>query len=288
MATALLERPLAAPLDAAAVGRPRRGRGVVAAIGVPLLLILGTLVVWELAKVVTGSDDRTMPHVWSIAQQLWTRTSQDELYVTFLVRNMFATFKASATGLVFGAALGLLSGVLIARSRWFGAGVLPLTVAAQTVPIVAVAPALVLWLGTGWTTKASIAAYLTFFPVTVATAKGIQSVPADSLDLMKTYGASSRTLLTKVQLPAALPLILVGLETAAAFSVVGAIVGELPFGSKEGLGVVILTSWQFYSLKPEALYCAALAACLLGGLMVIGVRLLGRTLPAGRNEGTVV
>jgi NitT/TauT family transport system permease protein len=226
--------------------------------------------------------------VWSIAGQLWTHTAQGELYLSFLARNMLATFKASATGLIFGAVIGLVTGVLIARSRWIGAGLLPLTVAAQTVPIVAVAPALVLWLGTGWTTKASIAAYLTFFPVTVATAKGIQSVPGDSVDLMKTYGASSRTLLTKVQLPAALPLILVGLETAAAFSVVGAIVGELPFGSKEGLGVVILTSWQFYTIKPEALYCAALASCLLGGLMVLGVRLLGGLIPAGKREGTVI
>jgi NitT/TauT family transport system permease protein len=86
-----------------------------------------------------------------------------------------------------------------------------------------------------------------------------------------------------VELPFALPLILVGLETAAAFSVVGTIVGELPFGSKDGLGVVILTSWQFYTIQPEALYCVALTACLLGGLMVLAIRGLGMALVGARS-----
>ena len=79
-----------------------------------------------------------------------------------------------------------------------------------------------------------------------------------------------------LELPSALPLIFVGLETAAAFAVVGAIVAELPFGSKQGLGVVILTSWQFYTIKPEVLYAAALTACGLGAVFVLAIRLIAR------------
>ena len=165
---------------------------------------------------------------------------------------------------------------------------MPLIVAAQAVPIVAIAPALVLWLGTGGVTKTVITTYLTFFPVTVATARGIQSVPKESHELLRTYGASKRTSLRILELPFASPLIFVGLETAAAFAVVGAIVAELPFGSKEGLGVVILTSWQFYIVEPRALYCVALTSCALGAVFVLSVRLMAYFALGPRSQGEVL
>ena len=232
------------------------------AVALLLLLIAGAL--WELAKFVTGTGDRTMPHMWDTLRFLGSTTSQDENYTWFLLQNVWSTAKASLVGLLVGTTFGLTTGVFIARSRLVGNGLMPLIVAAQAVPIVAIAPALVLWLGTGGVTKTVITTYLTFFPVTVATARGIQSVPQESHDLLRTYGASKRTSLRLLEIPFASPLIFVGLETAAAFSVVGAIVAELPFGSKEGLGVVILTSWQFYIVEPRALYCVALASCALG------------------------
>jgi NitT/TauT family transport system permease protein len=82
----------------------------------------------------------------------------------------------------------------------------------------------------------------------------------------------------------ALPLIFVGLETSAAFSVVGAIVAELPFGSKDGLGVIILSSWQFYTIQPESLYCTVIATCVLGALIVGAIRLAARLIPAARQQ----
>ena len=211
---------------------------------------------WELAKLVTGTDDVKMPTVWSILAYFGTTTSQDEAYSIFLLRNVWSTAKASLTGLALGVSFGMMTGVAIARSRLIGHGLMPLVVAAQAVPIVAVAPALVLWLGTGWATKAAIATYLTYFPITIATTRGIQAVPVESRELFHTIGASKTTVLFGLEIPFALPLIFVGLETAAAFSVVGAIVAELPFGSPEGLGVVILTSWQFYIFEPKP--CTAL------------------------------
>ena len=197
---------------------------------------------WEIIKWLTGTNSIKMPHVWDILAFFGTETSQGENYTVFLLRNVWSTARAAAIGLIIGTIFGLVTGILIARSRIFGSGLMPLIVAAQAVPIVAIAPALVLWLGTGGSTKALIATYLTYFPITVATVRGIQAVPTDSHDLLRTYGAPKRTILTTLEVPFALPLIFVGLETAAAFSVVGAIVAELPFGSKEGLGVVILTS----------------------------------------------
>ena len=251
-----------------------------------LLLIAGAL--WELAKLITGTGDRTMPHIWHTLRFLGSTTSQDENYTWFLVQNVWSTAKASLVGLLVGTALGLTTGVLIARNRLFGDGLMPLIVAAQAVPIVAIAPALVLWLGTGGVTKMVITTYLTFFPVTVATARGIQSVPQESHDLLRTYGASKWTSLRILEIPFAAPLIFVGLETAAAFSVVGAIVAELPFGSNEGLGVVILTSWQFYIVEPRALYCVAMASCALGAIFVLSVRLAAYFALGPRSQGEVL
>lgn len=262
----------------------RAGRQVVVAIGL-LAVAVG---LWEGIKLVTNTNDRTMPHLWDIVAYLGTKTSKGDTYGPELLRNMLVTARGALLGLVCGSILGVVSGVAIARSRLVGNGLLPLIVAAQTVPIVAVSPALVLWLGTGWMTKVAIATYLTYFPVTVATARGMQAVPRDSLDLLHSYAASRWTTLTQVELPYALPLVLVGLETAAAFSVVGTIVGELPFGSKEGLGVMILTSWQFYTIQPRALYCVALGACLLGGLLVLLIRLLGLLLIGSRPQSEVL
>ncbi len=262
----------------------RIARQVVVAVG----LLAIAVALWEGIKLVTNTGDRTMPHLWDIVSYLGSKTSKKETYGPLLLKNMLVTARGALLGLASGTLLGIASGVLIARSKLIGNGLLPLIVAAQTVPIVAVSPALVLWLGTGWTTKVAIATYLTYFPVTVATARGMQAVPRDSLDLLHSYAASRWTVLTQVELPYALPLIMVGLETAAAFSVVGTIVGELPFGSKEGLGVMILTSWQFYTIQPRALYCVALGACVLGGSLVLGIRLLGFLLAGSRPQGEVL
>ena len=286
--TASVAAPLTAVEPIAVVTGPGRGTRI----GRQLLIAVGLVALavgaWEVIKLVGGVDDRTMPHVHDMVAYLGERTSKGELYGPFLLRNLLVTARGALLGLFSGSLLGVASGVLIARSKLIGSGLLPLIVAAQTVPIVAVSPALVLWLGTGWTTKVAIATYLTYFPVTVATARGMQAVPQDSIDLLHTYGASRRTVLTQVELPYALPLVMVGLETAAAFSVVGTIVGELPFGSKEGLGVVILTSWQFYTIQPRALYCVALTACLLGGLLVMAIRGLGFVLTGPRSQGDVL
>ena len=288
-ATATVVEPAVAD-DEILTRSPARERAITAVKNVLSALVLAVIaaILWEVAKVLTGSNDRTMPHIWDILSFYGSTTSQGENYMVFLLRNVWSTAQASASGLLLGTVFGLITGIAIARSRLVGASLMPLLVAAQAVPIVAIAPALVLWLGTGGGTKAAIAMYLTFFPVTVATARGIEAVPTESHELLRTYGASKATTLRTLEVPFALPLIFVGLETAAAFSVVGAIVAELPFGSREGLGVVILTSWQFYTFEPRALYCVALAACALGAVFVLTVRAIAFFALGPRSQGEVL
>ena len=100
-----------------------------------LLVVAGAL--WELAKLVTGTGDRTMPHVWDTLRFLGSTTSQNENYTWFLIRNAWSTAKASLVGLLVGTAFGLTTGISIARSKFVGNGLMPLIVAAQAVPILA-------------------------------------------------------------------------------------------------------------------------------------------------------
>ena len=259
-------------------------RSVAAPVAMAVIAAAG----WELLKWLSGTNDLKMPHTWTIVAHLGSETSQGDLYWQYLLSNAWSTARASIVGLALGVLLGAVTGVIVARSRLIGKGLSPLIVAAQAVPIVAVAPAVVLWLGTGWATKAVIATYLTFFPITIAVTRGINSVPRESRELFRTIAASRTRVLFGLELPSALPLIFVGLETAAAFSVVGAIVAELPFGSRSGLGVVILTSWQFYTIEPAALYGVALASCALGGAFVAAIRLLARISLGDRRPGEVM
>lgn len=238
--------------------------------------------VWEAVRIGFDFDPITMPGVADIASYFFSRTSQDQLFVLFLLENMLVTAQGAVLGLLLGVVSGLLIGILISENRYIRSALLPLVVSAQTVPIVAIAPAVVLFLGTGTWSKTVVAGFLTFFPIAVTTARGLQSVPSDSVNLLRTYHASTVDVLLGVKLPFALPLIFVGLETSAAFSVVGAIVAELPFGSKDGLGVIILSSWQFYTIQPESLYCTVIATCALGAVIVGLIRLASRLIPAAR------
>ena len=240
--------------------------------------------IWEAVRRGFNFNPITMPSAWSIWEWFFSRNSQGELFYIFLAKNILVTGRGAVFGLLLGAISGVTIGVLISTSRLFRRALLPIVVSAQTVPIVAIAPAVVLFFGTGTLSKTVVAGFLTFFPAAVTTARGIQSVPLDSVNLMRTYNASWWTVLTTVKIPFALPLIFVGLETSAAFSVVGAIVAELPFGSKNGLGVIILSSWQFYTIAPQSLYCTVIGTSLLGAFIVTAIRIAARFSIGGRQH----
>lgn len=256
----------------------------VAAIVRGLLAFSVVIVLWEAVRLIFGFDNVTMPSAFTIAKFFFSKNSQGQVIWSFLLQNMLVTARGAVLGLLLGVITGMVAGVLIAQNTYVRSSLLPLVVAAQTVPIVAIAPAVVLFMGTGTASKTAVAGFLTFFPIAVTTARGLQAVPADSVNLMRTYHASGPAILAGVKIPFALPLIFVGLETSAAFSVVGAIVAELPFGSKDGLGVIILSSWQFYTIQPASLYCTVIATCLLGALIVGLIRLIARLIPAARQD----
>ncbi len=267
--------------------RSERLRSMSARIGLILILVALFLGGWEFLKWVTDSPRTTLPHFHEVFDYLFDIDSQGNTQWLAIGRQLEVTFIEAVTGLAVASIAGFAAGTLMALSRWTGRGIMPFVIGAQTVPIVAIAPALVIWLGTGWETKALIAGFLAFFPIAVATARGIGDISQDSLDLMASYGASPTRVFFKLRVPGALPYIFTGLEVAAAFSVIGAIVAELPVGSQEGIGVKILTSQQYFSLEPESLFASIGGACLLGGAMVSMVRIVQLIVLRGHRGETI-
>jgi NitT/TauT family transport system permease protein len=178
------------------------------------------------------------------------------------------TAKEAAVGFALGASIGFVLGVFLAHSRLLQRSFLPYIVASQTIPILAIAPMVVVWLGgrgfPDWFSVSVIAAYLTFFPVTINTLRGLTSVDPRALELMRSYAAGSWEILWKLRLPTSLPYLFAAFKIAATASVVGAIIGELPASIQDGLGGAILNFNQYYATSPPSLWATNLVAALLG------------------------
>jgi NitT/TauT family transport system permease protein len=219
-------------------------------------------------------DDTSMPHLHDIFQALWAHARPGDVgprLITLLFHAALFTAKEAAVGFALGALLGFALGVLLSHFRILQRGFLPWVVASQTVPILVVAPMVVVWLNPklpenfqDWGAVAVIAAYLTFFPVTINTIRGLQSADRRALELMRSYAASEWSILWKLRFPAALPYIFAALKIAATASVVGAIIGELPSSIQDGLGGQIINYSQYYTTQPTGLWATNVIAAALG------------------------
>src|SRR5512143_3940648 len=170
-------------------------------------------------------------------------------------------------GLVFGAVLATVLGYLIAKSHALEHMLSPYLVASQAVPLVAIAPLLVIWFGAGMFSKVLICALIVFFPVLVNTVVGVRAVPGPLYDLMGSLHATQGQVLTKLEIPAALPIFLGGLRIGATLSVIGAVVGEL-VGSDRGLGFLINVGRGQYD---TALVFVAVFVLILMALCLYGI-----------------
>jgi NitT/TauT family transport system permease protein len=226
----------------------------------PVVLVL----VWEGSKALFALPTYQLPHVHEVLGEFLREGAGGTPWLLIMAHNAAYTALESLAGFALGAAAGLALAVLFAGSRLLERGLLPYVMVSQTVPILAVAPMVVVWLGTSWVSKAVIAAYLTFFPVTVNMLRGLRSVDPDALALMRALAATRRQVFLKLRFPAALPYLFVALRLSATASVVGAIIGELPVGSRFGMGVVIINAAQYYNWRPANLWAAILVSALLG------------------------
>src|SRR3954467_5673312 len=214
-------------------------------------------------------DATSMPHIHDMFGALFQHPNESSpLLVVTLLKAAAFTAKEAALGFAMGAVAGFAIGAVLAHSRMLQRGFLPYVVASQTVPILAIAPMVVIWFTsihvTAWISVAVIASYLTFFPVAIATLRGLQAADHRALELMRSYAASPWTILWKLRFPTALPYLFTALKISATASIVGAIIGESPSSIAGGLGGAILNFAQYYSFQPQNLWATNIVAALLG------------------------
>ena len=245
---------------------------------VTLLVLAGLYELYRWVWVTTGwtwpfaVNDITLPHLWTIFKALGEPSRfGGPLLITVLLKSALFTAKEAALGFAIGALVGFAIACLLVHSGLAQRAFLPYIVASQTIPILAIAPMVVVWVSPhlppgfeGWGAVAVIAAYLTFFPVAINTLRDLQSAEPRAHELLRSYAASKWQVLWRLRVPASLPYLFSALKVSATASVVGAIIGELPSSIQDGLGGAILNFNQYYSIQPQNLWATNLIAAALG------------------------
>ena len=274
------------------------------AAGVSVFFLL-VAIVWEAFKFVGGdpwrypeiglfhdpplrilqASDRQLPHLWDIAASLFqpVQRNQAETLGQFLVGAALFTWQEALIGFVLGAIIGLALASIFVHSRLLERAFVPYVIASQTIPIVALAPIIVVSFGRGLVAVVIIATYLTFFPVTIAAMRGLSSPDPRSVELMRSYAASRWDIYRKVRLPASVPYLFTALKVAATASIVGAIVGEGPGQIRDGLGRAIVNFNNQYISGPEKLWATIVACALLGIVFFALIRIAELVTLRGRG-----
>jgi len=220
-----------------------------------------------------------LPAPHQVAQNVFENTFLRKLSSNrSLVYHAGVTLSSTVLGFALGTVLGILIAVGIVHIKALDRSLMPWIIASQTVPILAIAPMVIVVLGsiniTGLIPKALISTYLSFFPVAVGMVKGLRSPEVMYLDLMRTYNASAAQTFWKLRVPASVPFLFTSMKVAIAASLVGAIVGELPTGAVAGIGSKLLAG-SYYSQTID-IWAALVAGSVLAALLVAIVGLAAR------------
>src|SRR6266581_699205 len=226
-------------------------------------------------------DGTNMPHIHDMLSAL-TKPLQPGGPRLIQLEWHWALFtgKEALLGFALGGAIGFVLAVVLAHSGILRRGLLPYIVISQTVPILAVAPMVVVGLGTKgvkpWIAVSVIAAYLTFFPVAMNALRGLHSPDPRALELMRSYAAGPSKILWLLRVPASLPFIFSALKISATASVIGAIIGETPASLQGGLGYAIVNFNQYYTIQPANLWATIIVCALLGIVFFLAIVVLER------------
>ncbi|GAB4286666.1 MAG: ABC transporter permease [Roseovarius sp.] len=230
-----------------------------------------------------SQDKPKLPAPHQVVAEIWNTTGAmlaagRAFSKRSLIYHSWITFSSTVLGFVLGTALGIGLAIGIVYNRTMDMSVMPWIIASQTVPILAIAPMIIVVLNaigiSGLLPKAMISMYLSFFPVVVGMVKGLRSPAPMDLDLMRTWNAGPVQTLWKLRLPASMPYLFTSLKVAMAASLVGAIVGELPTGAVAGLGARLLTG-SYYGQTIQ-IWSALVMAALLAAIMVGAIGLVQR------------
>ncbi|SEW41666.1 NitT/TauT family transport system permease protein [Cognatiyoonia koreensis] len=220
-----------------------------------------------------------LPSPHQVAAELWdTVALKRPTSNRSLVYHGWVTLSATLLGFVIGTTLGILLAVGIVFSRTMDKSVMPWAITSQTIPILALAPMIIVMLGAigiqGLLPKSVISAYLSFFPVVVGMVKGLRSPDAMQLDLLRTYNANASQGFWKLRLPASVPYLFASLKIGISAALVGAIVGELPTGARAGFGARMLVGDQYG--QPLVTWAALFAAAITAALLIVIINMIER------------
>ena len=243
----------------------------------------------DLVAATLNMERPTLPAPHQIVAELWrTVALTDPSSKRSLAYHSGITLRETLLGFVLGAALGVALAVVVVHQRFVDASLMPWIVASQMVPIIALAPMIVVIFNqfdiTGIVPKAAIAAYLTFFPVTVGLVKGFRSPDPLQVDLMRTYSATRAQTFFKLRAPASAPFFFASMKVAAAAALVGAVVAEVTKSEDGGLGARLLAG-SYYGQTVQiwaALFAAAICSAALVGLIGLVDRAVGRRMGYAR------
>mgnify|MGYP001800060975 FL=1 len=227
-----------------------------------------------------GLERPRLPSPHQVGAEMWDTIFEKRITSRrSLVYHGWVTLSATLLGFVIGTGLGILLAVGIVYNKAMDMSVMPWAIASQTIPILALAPMIIVMLGSigiqGLFPKAVISAYLSFFPVVVGMVKGLRSPDVMQVDLLRTYSASSAQGFWKLRLPASVPYLFASLKIGISAALVGAIVAELPTGARAGFGARMLVGDQYGQplVTWAALFGAAITAAALGGFFSLIERL---------------
>jgi ABC-type nitrate/sulfonate/bicarbonate transport system permease component len=243
-------------------------RRVFESLGPALGLALALSLAWELLVRVTHVSDRILPAPTAIAAALVGHWD-------VLANHTFQTVLEAVIGLAVSVVLGVVTAIILDSSATVRRAVYPLLVTSQTIPIIALAPLLLIWLGFGLLPKVIIVILYCFFPIAIATASGFAGIAREQLDLFRSLRATYWQTLTQLKIPATLPSFFAGLKIAVTYSVIAAIIGEY-VGAYQGLGVFIQTSANSHAvpLVFAAIFVTAAVSMLLFALVMLAEHLL--------------
>ncbi len=236
-----------------------------------MLALLALLGVWQLVTVLQIYPPFIIPAPQAVAEKFYTVMVDGRLWL-----HTQATLTAVLAGLALGVVGGLALGYFVAKSPLLEASLAPLIVGLQSTPIVAYAPLLVIWFGSGPTSKIVTSALIVFFPTLMNTVVGIRNVHQPLRDLMRVQRATRWQTFAKLEIPAAMPILLGGLKISATLAVIGAVVGEF-VGAKAGLGFLITLARSQYDTAlviVAVIMLAAIARTLYGVVALLEKRLL--------------
>ncbi|MFD1881614.1 ABC transporter permease [Paracoccus pacificus] len=233
---------------------------------IPIATVVAIVVIWELAVRIFAIPPYIAPAPSAVVAEIGAKWPQ-------LWANFLPTLFEAVAGFLMGNLVAILIAVAFVHNKTVERAFFPLAVFINTIPILAIAPILVLIFGTGMSTKVIIAALICFFPTLVNMVRGLESVPNQSLELARILSASKSEVFWKIRLPYSLPFLFAALKIAATTSVIGAIVGEW-VGSDRGLGALILDAT--FNFRAPLLYAAVLMSSGLSVLMFAAVAITER------------